>query len=56
LYATHNEEGELERRLWVAPNDAYDTGYRSLYRLPEYISRPSIPRIVTLLEKGKNNG
>jgi len=56
LYATRDEEGELERRLWVAPHDAYDTGYRSLYRLPEYISRPSIPRIVTLLEKGKNNG
>jgi len=56
LYATRNAEGDVERRLWVAQHDNYDTGFRSIYKLPDYIQRPSIPRIVTLLEKGKNNG
>ncbi|MGH2803103.1 MAG: AAA family ATPase [Thermoleophilaceae bacterium] len=42
-----------QRRLWVAPHDAYDTGYRAGYVLPQYISKPTIPKIVALLERGK---
>lgn len=43
----------LQRRLWVEPHVAYDTGYRSDYMLPPFIKSPTIPRIVSLLRQGK---
>ncbi|MGH7954450.1 MAG: AAA family ATPase [Gloeomargaritales cyanobacterium] len=42
-----------QRRLWVAPHDAYDTGYRSCYTLPNYIAKPTVPKLVRILERGK---
>jgi AAA domain len=48
-----DNEGKKERRLWVEPHSSYDTGYRSSFILPPYIRKPSIPRIVRALEKGR---
>ena len=43
----------LQRRLWVEPHIAFDTGYRSDFRLPPFIKSPTIPKLVTLLREGK---
>lgn len=43
----------LQRRLWVEPHIAYDTGYRSDYRLPPFIKSPTVPKLVQLLREGK---
>lgn len=43
----------LERRLWIAPSDSYDTGYRSDWGpLPNYLRRPTVPRLVSLIRTG----
>lgn len=42
-----------ERRLWVSPHPLYSTGYRSGYVLPDYISNPTIPRLITAMKEGK---
>lgn len=44
---------KYERRLWLAPSVAYDTGYRSDYQLPEYVSSPTVPKLVNLMNTGK---
>lgn len=43
----------VQRRLWVAPNVSYDTGYRSEYVLPEYLASPTVPKLVNLIKTGK---
>lgn len=49
------EEGVkvIQRRLWVEPHVAYDTGYRSDFKLPPYIKGPTIPKLLQLLREGK---
>ena len=42
-----------ERRLWIGENPMYDTGYRSDFILPDYIRRPTLPRITEIMEKGR---
>jgi len=42
-----------ERRLWVSPHPLYSTGYRSGFILPDYISNPTIPRLITAMKEGK---
>lgn len=49
---TKKVEG-IERRLWVSPHPLYDTGYRSGFILPDYISNPTIPRLITTMKEGK---
>lgn len=49
---TKKVEG-TERRLWVSPHPLYDTGYRSGFILPDYISNPTIPRLITTMKEGK---
>jgi hypothetical protein len=51
----HPKTGEkvIQRRLWVEPHIAFDTGYRSDYRLPPYIKGPTVPKLVQLLREGK---
>ena len=44
---------KYERRLWLAPSVAYDTGYRSDFVLPEYLSAPTVPKLVNLMNTGK---
>jgi hypothetical protein len=46
-------EEVLQRRLWIAPTEAYDTGYRSRLELPNYLKNPTIPKLERLLKTGK---
>jgi hypothetical protein len=47
----------LERRLWISPSDSYDTGYRSDWGpLPDYLRRPTVPRLVNLIRTGSPTG
>ena len=46
-------EDKLQRRLWIAPTEAYDTGYRSDHELPNCLKNPSVPKLQTLLKTGK---
>lgn len=53
----HPKDSELpklvQRRLWLDPHVAYDTGYRSDYRLPPYVKGPTVPKLIQLLREGK---
>jgi AAA domain len=40
------------RRLHIGPSDAYDTGYRSEYKLPDVLKSPSIPKLLKLMKDG----
>ncbi len=44
-----------QRRLWIAPHNAYDTGFRSDYgsKIPKYLKNPTVPRLIELLDNGK---
>jgi len=46
-------EDKLQRRLWIAPTEAYDTGYRSDHELPNYIKNPTVTKLGTLIATGK---
>lgn len=55
-----NKDGEIEekenvvqRRLWLEPHPSYDTGYRSEYTLPRFLSNPTVPKLVKLIRTGK---
>jgi hypothetical protein len=43
----------VQRRLWLSPHVAYDTGYRSDFMLPDYVKGPTVPKLVQLLREGK---
>ncbi len=47
------EKEYVQRRLWVGVHPRYDTGYRSDYELPDFITDPTIPRLVEFLNNGK---
>lgn len=40
------------RRLHIGPSDAYDTGYRSEYKLPDVLKAPTIPKLLKLMKEG----
>jgi len=46
-------EERLQRRLWIAPTEAYDTGYRSDHELPNCLKNPTVPKLQRLLATGK---
>lgn len=46
------EKTVQQRRLWIAPNDRYDTGYRSDFVLPDFLRAPTIPKLVKMMEEG----
>jgi hypothetical protein len=52
LYVVKDDEGRPERRLWIGESIKYDTGYRSDYSLPDYIKKPTIPKVVRLMRTG----
>lgn len=52
LYVVKNEDGKVERRLWIGESLKYDTGYRSDYVLPDVVRVPSIPKLVRLMRTG----
>lgn len=41
-----------ERRLQIGINNRYDTGYRSDFVLPEVIRKPTLPKLVQMMEEG----
>jgi hypothetical protein len=48
------EKNVVQRRLWLEPHPAYDTGYRSDYtNIPSYLKNPTVPKLVELLATGK---
>jgi hypothetical protein len=48
------EKTVLQRRLWLEPHPAYDTGYRSEYvNLPQYLKNPTVPKLLELISTGK---
>ena len=44
-----------QRRLWIAPHPAYDTGFRSEMgsKMPKYLKNPTVPSLLELIENGK---
>lgn len=50
---TKEVETKIQRRLFVAPHEMYDTGYRSGFALPDYISEPTIASVNRALREGK---
>jgi hypothetical protein len=43
----------VHRRLWLGNHNSYDTGYRSEYVLPDFISEPTLPKLIQLMKEGK---
>lgn len=43
----------VHRRLWIGPHGSYDTGYRSEFNLPDYISDPTVPKLIQVMREGK---
>jgi hypothetical protein len=41
-----------QRRLWLAPSEIYDTGFRSDHKLPNYLKNPTVPKLVKLVRTG----
>lgn len=42
-----------QRRLQIGLHEKYDTGFRSDFTLPDMIKRPTLPKLVALMEKGE---
>ncbi|WKW84836.1 RecA-like DNA recombinase [Gordonia phage Jamzy] len=49
---TDDEPPKVQRRLWLAPSAIYDTGYRSEYVLPQYLTTPTVPRLIRAIRTG----
>ena len=54
---TDDKEGNpvIRRRLWLSPSSIYDTGYRSEFILPDYLTTPTVPRLINLINNGKKD-
>lgn len=50
-----DDEGKktIERRLWLSQTEAFDTGFRSKHELPDYLRKPTVTKLVRLIETGK---
>lgn len=48
-----NRTSTIQRRLFVAPHEMYDTGYRSGYSLPDFIPEPTVASVGRALREGK---
>lgn len=50
-----DDEGnkKVQRRLWLAQAEAFDTGFRSKHELPDYIKNPTVTKLVRLIATGK---
>lgn len=42
-----------QRRLQIGLHEKYDTGFRSDFALPDIIKRPTLPKLVSLMEQGE---
>lgn len=43
-----------QRRLQIGLHEKYDTGFRSDFKLPDIVKRPSLPQLVALMEQGES--
>jgi hypothetical protein len=43
----------MQRRLWVGPDDRYDTGARSAFVMPDFIENPTVASVVAAMREGK---
>lgn len=50
---TKTIETKTQRRLFVAPHEMYDTGYRSGFDLPDFIKEPTVASVGRALREGK---
>jgi hypothetical protein len=50
---TKTADVHTQRRLFVAPHEMYDTGYRSGYELPDFIKEPTVTSLGRALREGK---
>lgn len=41
-----------QRRMYIGPHEMYDTGFRSDYDLPSFITNPTVPLLVTAMRTG----
>ncbi|QGH76668.1 RecA-like DNA recombinase [Gordonia phage Quasar] len=58
IYTVKDDSGAkpvIRRRLWLEPSAIYDTGYRSEYVLPQYLSNPTVPRLIRAIRTGNPN-
>lgn len=42
-----------QRRLQIGLHNKYDTGFRSDFQLPDMMKRPTLPKLVALMEQGE---
>jgi hypothetical protein len=52
---TKTTTATIQRRLFVAPHEMYDTGYRSGHELPDYLVNPTVASVGKALQDGKVN-
>jgi hypothetical protein len=41
-----------QRRLWVGVDDRYETGYRSVHQLPDFLPNPTVKSVMRALRQG----
>lgn len=46
-------ETNTQRRLFVAPHEMYDTGYRSGFTLPDFLKEPTVKSLTRAVREGK---
>jgi AAA domain len=46
-------ESTIQRRLFIGPHEMYDTGYRSVHELPDYLKEPTVAVVNRALREGK---
>lgn len=53
----HPKTGDMVtvRRLWLSPIEQLDTGYRSNYRLPDFIKNPTVEKLTKAIQEGANS-
>jgi len=56
IYTVKVDDGKggmkIQRRLWIGDSLKYDTGYRSDFPLPDYLSNPSVIRLTRMIRTG----
>lgn len=52
LSVIRDDEDKPLRRLQIGVHDRFDTGFRSDFDLPEYLDKPTLPKLVKLMRTG----
>lgn len=51
-HPTKENQFYTQRRLWIGPSEAFDTGVRSKHTVPDMIKNPTVPKLIELMDKG----